>query len=306
MPNKWVSGIVHGTIGSDGSIIAATEGLTVRHTSKPSNPREARKVGQDFDAAWQIKNRVPGPFRFTAHFGGAIVVPVPWKALTKLDYWRMGHLLRKFFGSTGFPKWVAIMHVRNLGAPAVQSAAEPSGGMAETENLLVEQVFEIAELGIKNSYGGWVNVILPGQLRKHQARFDAEQRHVRGCMVASSPHWGTHVNEEVRLKMVPVGKDTLNGTTGIVTAGPVGDIELVILTQLRLTGMRYRFFDMETHNGAPMCRRIVAIAPRVGKSPVVIQLDTEGKIDDFGLHFVLDGENRTGALAYWHGGARCA
>lgn len=286
----WVKGIVSGRVTKEGEIIAETRNLQVMTTPKSADREAAIGEGLDANLLERVcKERKPGMFKGVAHFGGATAILVPWAALAKLDERRMARLLGKYYGymeRPAFPEWVAIMHVRNTGAPAQQNCAEPSGGMASSLNLLADQVSEMVETGIYCDKG-WVRFRLPDTLSAHQEAFDREQTRTWQMVHHGLPQW-----YEEQLELISVGRDQLNGQTGIVTAGPVGDVAFTCVARLHLVGTGWKFIDLETHNGVPMRRKMVAIAPRPGRSPAVFALSSEGALDDFGHHFVLDGENR--------------
>ena len=292
----WVKGVVCGEVTADRRIVAQTRNLQVMTTPKPPDPDAARAAGLDVDLLRRIhEERKPGRFEGLAHFGGATAMLVPWAALAKLDERRMKRLLDKYFGYMpvpAFPEWVAIMHVRNTGAPARQNDAEPSGGMAETTALLAEQVCEMVEMGVYRDEG-WSRFFLPSALALHQSAFDDEQRSIWSIVRPDL----RQVQEEP-LELLSVGLDHLDDQSGIVTAGPGGDVELTCVAKLHLQDTGWKFRDLETHNGNPMNRHMVAIAPRPGRSPVVLALNSEGALDDFGHHFVLDGENRELAVTH--------
>ncbi|MBI2552376.1 hypothetical protein HYW17_03715 [Candidatus Uhrbacteria bacterium] len=301
----WTKGIVFGEVTQDGRIVAQTRDLQVMTTPKPPDPDAARKAGLDVDTLERVhKERKPGKFEGVAHFGGATAMLVRWVALAHLDERRMSRLLEKYFGympEPAFPEWVAIMHVRNTGAPGRQNDAEPSGGMAETVNLLVDQIGEMVEMGVYKE-DGRARFVLPRELTDHQEKFDVVQTQAWDPFIARpegdvSPST-SFFSRDVGLELLTVGRDTLNGQAGVVTAGPVGDFAITSVAKLQLEGTGWKFRDLETHNGTPMRRRMVAIAPRPDRSPVVFALNFEGGLNDFGHHFVLDGENR--ALAVTH------
>lgn len=290
----WVKGTVFGVVHENGNIAASTRDLRVIETQKPGTPDEAVDVGLDLDAAVQLQKRKPGTFAFTAHFGGATAMLAPFSSLVQLDDRRMRRLYEKYFGplESGsyprFPEDVAIMHVRNTGAPVRQNDAEPSGGMAETLHLLAEQVKEMVEMGIVDPDGP-VLFLLPSELAEHQDEFDEEQR---SAWNVAYPDFAQCPGGTAALTLLDVGQDQLNGHAGILSVGPVGDVALTSVAHVRpLAKLPWRFLDLESHNGKPLHRHMVAIAPRPGKSPVVFQLNRDGIIDDFGHHFVLDGEN---------------
>lgn len=286
----WVKGTVSGEVTKDRRIIAATRNLQVMTTSKPPDPQAAIAEGLDVGLLKHIHEERPvGPFETVAHFGGATAMLVPWGALALLPDKLMDRLYRKY-GLWG--EEALIMHVRNTGAPAVQNAAEPSGGMAASVDLLAEQVGEMVEMGVC-LHNGWAGLILPDELKAYQERFQAQQREAWNILKPDFPHlYGAN------LELLSVGRDQFNGRAGILAAGPVGDFSFTVVTKLHLQGTGWRFVDLETHNGAPMRRHMVAIAPRQGRSPVVFQLNAEGALDDFGLHFVLDGENSDHCLTH--------
>lgn len=299
----WVKGEVSGEVTQDGRIIAVTDHLEVVRTPKPSDREAATAAGLDVDILKNIhEKRPPGKFHCTAYFGGATAMLVPWLALAgcfREDF--LARLLAKYYGylSEGervFPDLVAIMHVRNTGAPARQNDAEPSGGMAESVDLVAEQIGEMVEMGVRNDKG-WTRFLLPDKIKACQGRFDGQQRAAWRVLKRSFPR-----RYETRLELLSVGQDSLNGQSGIVTVGPVGDFEITSVAQLHLQGTGWKFVDVETmwvqtvgqddyNLEVPLCRHMVAIAPRPGRSPVVFQLDSGGSLDEYGHHFVLDGEN---------------
>ncbi|MDO8581265.1 MAG: hypothetical protein Q7S16_00110 [bacterium] len=289
----WVRGIVTGRINDDGRIIAETRALEVMQGLKPGTPKEAQDAGMDLAAGRQIQERKPGPFSFMGYFGGATAMVVPFVALTLLDERRMRRLYEKYFGPLKegekpcFPEDVAIMHVRNTGAPARQNDAEPSGGMAETTDLLVEQVGEMVEMGVLRSDHQWTRFLLPSEVAMHQEAFNHKQ--FEAWNLFSQALWVR--GESAQLELLRVGRDQFNGQSGIVTAGPVGDVAVTYVAKVHLNGTGWKFLDLETHNGNPMRRKMVAIVPRPYRSPLVLQLDENGGLDDFGHHFVLCGEN---------------
>lgn len=332
----WAKGLVSGEVTADGRIIAQTRGLQVMENAKPPDPAAAIAEGLDVQACQGVNARLPGIFKFTAHFGGATAMLVPWSALTLLDERRMARLLGKYYGympeaERRFPEWVAVMHVRNTGAPARQNDAEPSGGMAEITDLLADQVEEMVEMGVYRD-DGWVRFRLPAELASHQETFIREQEYVWHILKPDFPHY-----YGANLELLSVGRDQFNSRAGILAAGPVGDFSFTVVTKLHLRGTGWKFVDLETMQVArqrpddpwgedrktvPMRRHMVVIAPRLGggiteiemrrssgarevpvgqfpgRSPVVFQLNADGALDDFGHHFVLDGENRELAVTH--------
>lgn len=295
---SWIRGFVSGEV-SQGSIIGRTDNLEVMYTPKPVDPNAAKKEGLDVDLLdFLYKKRKPGQFKCMAHFGAATAILVPWDAITKPDELCMGRLLEKYFGymsacgtKPAFPGWVAVMNVRNTGAPARQNDAEPFGGMAHSLNLLADQVGEMVEMGVYRD-GGWTHFLLPKILADYQSKLYNEQE-----MTWKIVKPGFCKSNEARIELMNVGSDELDGRCGIVTVGPVGDVSIISVAKLCLEGTNWKFCDLEIHNNKPMNRHTVAIAPRIGRSPVVFQLN-QGKLDDFGHHFVLDGENRELAVTH--------
>ncbi|MBM3250625.1 MAG: hypothetical protein FJZ07_00050 [Candidatus Nealsonbacteria bacterium] len=184
---------------------------------------------------------------------------------------------------------------------AVWNAAEPSGGMAADVNLDSERFCEAVEVGLYNT-DGWVRFLLPVEFEAYQGAFDKEQRYAWEITKPGFP-----CVAEARLEILPFGRDVFNSVSGVIAGGPVGDFSFITIVKLHLEGVGWRILDTEMradNSGSkepiwlPLHRRVVAIVPRVGKSPLVFQTTPDGELDERGLHFVLDGENRELAISH--------
>lgn len=277
-------------IAPDGTITATRSDLVVREGSRPKTADEA---GANPETFAQIRNRTPGEFQTPAFLGGATAIVVPFRALAWLPDTLMERLRVKY-GFDAWPDEVLVMLVRNTGAPAIQNAAEPAGGMAEDTNLLLEQLKEIVEVGVYREPGGWVRFLLSDGLTAHQAAFDAEQQNAWEIVSSSTP-W-TH-GHEARLEILPVGSDMLDGRRGVVTVGPVGDFSFLSIARLHLEGAGWQLFDTEARPGkdgetewVALHRTVIVVVPREGKSPIGFQFGDDGRLHPCGVHVALSGE----------------
>ncbi|MDO8435257.1 MAG: hypothetical protein Q7S89_01065, partial [bacterium] len=249
--------------------------------------------GADLAVYERIRNRRPGSFDTQTFIGGATAFVVPLKSLALLSDPLMEKLERKFgkFGDDA-----CIMLVRNTAAGAVWNAAEPSGGMAESSDLLLEQLKETVEVGVYCEEG-WVKFELDPSLTKLQDEFDREQqfwwsivwadRKVQACIPR-------------RLELLPIGTDEFNGRKGIISAdGPVGDFSFLSIARLHLEGSGWRVLDTECRPGnvekgepewVPLLRTVVAIVPRQGKSPVMLEFGPDDALHPGGIHVALSRE----------------
>lgn len=291
----WVKGIVSGEITSDGRIVATTRDLRVMKGQRPGHIHETGATPEVFH---RIRQRMPGAFETHAFLGGAAAFVVPFRVLALLPEHLMDKLREKY-GAWGDDAYIAL--VRNTGAPAVWNAAEPSGGMAETTNLVLEQLCEMVEVGVYNDRG-WVRFRLTEEFADCHGAFDAEQGKWWGI---ARPGFSSCAH--ARLEILPVGHDSFNDRPGVLAVGPVGDFSFTLVVKLHLDGTGWRILDTEARPGkveagepqwVALHRQVVAIVPRQGKSPLVLQMTREGILDERGLHFTLDGENRELAISH--------
>lgn len=286
----WVKGIVSGCIEDDGRIIAMTREIEVVATPKP---RTFEESGSDAEAFDRLQRRVPGEFETVAHFGGATAVLVRFNALALLSDSLMAKLVQKYgtWGDTAF-----MAPVRNIAGGGRWNDAEPCGGMFEGEKggWSFEWLEETCELGVFKD-DGWCKFVLPQELSSFQEAFDRQQK-----FWWSVVRPGFSCRHEAPIQFLPIGKDLFDGVHGIITAGPVGDFAPTRIAELHLEGLGWRFLDTETmdvNRGkemphyVPLHRKVVAIVPREGKAPLVLELHPEGHLHPGGHHFVLCGEN---------------
>lgn len=289
---SWVRGVVSVDILGDGSMHACTSELEVVEGQKPLTFEDSGADAEVFDC---LRRREPGRFETVAYFGGATAILVPFGTLSLLSASEMARLDQKF-GFAGMPlvgRQALMMLVRNTGAPAQWNCAEPAGGMASDVDLELEAVKEIVELGVFHDEG-WLGFRLAAGSAEHQAALHGEQEEV----------WGA-VNPDLRLTNwttlhdMSLGQDSLDGRTGIVSAGPVGDLSLCTVKRIG-TEPRFsdgwRFLDTELHLGSdgeviPLRRKVVAVVPRDDKAPVMFELGPDGRLHVGGVHVVLEGEN---------------
>lgn len=291
----WVKGLVTGEITPDKRIIARTTDLQIMQGARPAHITESWATPAVFD---RIRSREPGRFETMAFMGGAGAFIVPFSSLALLPE-RLMDKLREKYGLWGEQAYIAL--VRNTGAPAIWNTAEPSGGMAEKTTLVIEQFCEMTEVGVHND-NGWVRFLLPKEFETHQRDFDEEQEF---WWQIAKP--GFFSKSNARLEILPVGKDEFNGRPGVLAVGPVGDFSFTLVVKLHLEGTGWKILDTEARPGKsdagepawlPLRCQVVAIVPRQGKSPLVFQMTRDGALDERGLHFVLDGENRDLAISH--------
>lgn len=292
---SWVKGHVFGEITSDKRIIARTTNLQVMEGVRPRHISDSWATAEVFE---RIRQREPGNFETMAFMGGAGAFVIPFSALALLPE-RLMDKLREKYGQWGQDAYIAL--VRNTGAPYVWNAAEPSGGMAENTNLILEQLCEMVEVGVYCDEG-WVRFVLPKEMAHCQDRFDREQEFWWGI---ARP--GFSPCASATLEILPFGRDEFNSRRGVLAVGPVGDFSFTLVVKLHLKGTGWKILDTEARPGrseasepewTPLLRQVVAIAPRSGKSPLVFQMTREGVLDERGLHFVLEGENRDLAISH--------
>lgn len=285
----WVKGVVHGAIHRDGTIECDATDLVVIEGQRPKSIEEAGSDAGVFD---DIRTRTPGRFITSAFLGGATALLVPWKSLVLLDQRSMG-LLQVKYGIAEWPEWALALLVRNSAAPAIQNAAEPAGGMAETPDLLLEQLKEIAELCVFNDMG-CREFALPRELHEHDDAFQSEQR-------AWWSHNGMRAGNAMpaALTMLDIGRDRFNDRRGVVTVGPVGDLSFLTLARLQLDGVGWRLCDTECRPGRPgeqqwmpLRRTVMVVVPRTGKSPIGLEFGEDGGLHPCGIHVALSGEAR--------------
>ncbi len=292
---NWIQALVVGEIEADGSIHLTIKQMTPMTSPRPKSVEES---GADPDMIRRINERVPGRIETLGFIGGAVAQIVPLDAMDLLPQAHMAKLYQKYglFGPDAF-----LAMVRNTGANAIWNCAEPSGGMAEDANLMLDQLKEGCELGIFND-DGWCHLILPPELASFQAEFTAEQRFWWEIVKPGFP-----VGSDAGIELLPVGRDTRNGQPGICRCGPVGDVSFTIVTRITLSYSWFRFLDTESRPGrlsegerawVPLRRKVVAIVPRPKKSPLMLELNPEGQLHPGGLHVVIDGENTRHVISH--------
>lgn len=287
----WVKGIVSGRIEDDGRIIAMTRDIEVVQTDKPRTFEESGSDAAVFD---RLQRRVAGAFETVAHFGGATAVLVRSDALALLSDPLMAKLVQKYglWDDTTF-----IAPVRTTSGGGRWNDAEPCGGMFEGEKdgWPFEWLEETCELGVFRE-DGWLRFILPEELRSFQEAFDRRQ-----SFWWSVVRPGFSCRHEAPIRFLPIGRDHFDGIHGIITAGPVGDFAITRIAQLYLEGTGWHFLDTESRPGnrdkgepewVPLHRKVVAIVPREGKAPLMLELHPEGHLHPGGLHLAIDGENK--------------
>lgn len=291
----WVKGVVYGGILDDGRIVAKTRDLVVMETPKPGTSDEARIAGMDLVACERLMRREPsGSFDFVAYFGGATAILVPFDALTLLSPAHMEKLRAKY-GVWG--KETFIAPVRTTSGGGRWNDAEPCGGMFEGEKLgwPFEWLEETCELGVFGT-DGWVRFILPEDIRHLQEAFDRRQEFWWSVVRPGFPR-----RYEARIRFLEFGNDRFDDAPGIITAGPVGDFAVTRVARLDLEGTGWRFLDTESRPGnrqngesewVGLDRKVVAIVPREGRAPLMLELHPEGHLHPGGLHLAIDGENK--------------
>lgn len=290
-----MQGHVTGTIQEDGSIHLTIANLVPQETPRP---RTIEESGANPEMIRRINARVPGPIDTLGFIGGAVAQLVPLESMELLAGPLMDKLRQKYgrFGDVAY-----LTMVRNTAANAIWNTAEPSGGMAECANLVLDQLKEGCELGVYND-DGWCRLTLPSELAAFQPEFDEEQRFWWNIVNPGFPvgHNGT-------IEVLPFGHDSRNGQPGIWKCGPVGDISFTIVTKVNLTGDSFRFLDTESRPGnpaknepawVPLRRKVMAIVPRDGRNPLMLELDPEGRLHSGGLHVVIEGENRQYVISH--------
>lgn len=290
MPVNWVQPLVRGEITEDGRIICKTSGFRFMETPRP---RTFAESGADPAVYDRIRRRVPGKFKTRVFIGGATAFVVPLDSLALLPDALMQKLERKF---GKFGEDACIMLVRNTAAGAVWNAAEPAGGMAESTDLVFEQLEESCEVGVYKEVEGWLPFDLPPQLKAQQARFSDKQDN---WWKVVRPGFGP-TRRSALLDFLPIGSDELNGREGIISAdGPVGDFSFLSVARLHLEGTGWRVLDTESRPGdpakgepewVPLRRTVVAIVQRVAKSPVMLEFGPDGALHPGGIHVALSGE----------------
>lgn len=286
----WVQGIVTVSIDPNGDITATVSEV---HVQDGPRPQTIEASGADPEVFDRIRRRAPGEWRTLAFLGGATAITIPSSALTWLPEPLMERLAVKY-GIDRWPDEVLVMLTRNTAAPVIQNSAEPAGGMADSTNLLLDQLEEIVEVGVYRE-DGWMRFLLPRELGEHQASFDLEQRHAWKIVRSGFP--GKY---EAALEVLPIGRDTFDGRRGVVTVGPVGDFSFLHLARLHLVGLvGWRLLDTEARPGnrdagepewVALRRTVMVVVPRPGKSPIGFQFGDDGALHPCGIHVALSGE----------------
>lgn len=287
----WLQALMTGIITHNRRILCDTSHPRLMDAPRPKSVAES---GADPVALNRIRGRIPGVFETLGFIGGAVAQLVEFDQLELLPDVQMEKLKTKY-GDWYNRAYLAM--VRTTGANAIWNCAEPSGGMAENEHLVLERLKEGLDLGLYHD-DGWVRFQLPPDLAEYQDDLDREQ----ACA------WelirpGLQPIATAEIELLNEGHDTRNGFRGIVTAGPVGDISHTIITQLRLprTETGWRVLDAECRPGnpergepdwVPLRRKVVAIVPRHNQSPLMFELDPDGRLHPGGLHLAVEGENR--------------
>lgn len=283
----WIQGDLAITIAHDGSIDVDARALNVRDGPPPVSLAAS---GADPMVLAAIRHRTPGAYGMRTFLGGATATLVPTRALRWLDA-RSMKLIRAKHGE--LPEVVCVMLVRDSAAPAAQNAAEPTGGVAESTDLFLEQVREIVEVGVYRD-DGWMRFLLPEHLRAYQHAFDEEQQAVWSCVRPGFPQQHT-----APLAFLPYGKDRFLGRQCVVTTGAVSNVLFLSIARLELPvdGAPWRLCDMECRPGigqeppwVPLRRTVVIVMPRDGRSPLLMECAPDGGVHPCGIHVPLSHE----------------
>ncbi len=283
----WLRGYLRGQI-RNGRVWADVLSAQLQADPRPSTFEE---VGANARAYEMLQNRTDGEFETYAFLGGATALLVDGTKLEQLSEELLKRLIPDKFGLCG--ELMMLNAVRNTRANGPRNAAEPSGGMAESANLVLERVREIVEFGFYRA-DGWCRILLPEALAAFQAEFDTEQQFYWDLVRP-----GFHRTSEAQLELLSVGADSFNGEKGVISVGPVGDLSFLQIAKLNLPGTGWRVLDTECRSGdpkqnepkwVPLRRRIMGIRPREDKSPVMFEFAAEGGLNEFGLHIPLSGE----------------
>ncbi len=288
---KWLKGRLRVDITPQRDITATADELEILPFPKPNVDQD---YGQNPAAIDAIRQRIPAHIETIAHFGGATAVLVPAQSVALLSEGEMRNWSTKF-GGFG-PEWMAVL-ARNAKPRVWTSALSLAGGMFESPSFLWELLEEMLELGIFNDEG-WLRYLLPDLIKELQAKFDEAQDFWWNVVWPEFPCVGT-----AQIEPTGLGRDSLNGIKGVFTIGDgLGDAAITQIVFVNLPGTGWRFLDTECtlgkvgdnqHVWIPMSRRPWLIAPRDGRAPVALPLDSDGNLDGLGVPFVIDGENVT-------------
>ncbi len=279
--------LVKGRVYVDGRIKA--EVVEIEPGEGP-RPRGVEDVpGADPAVLKRIQDRVPGVFKTWCWPGGATAICAPWGGLLTLPAPLVGKLVVKY------GLWepdVFLMEVRNTGAPHIQNVAEFSGGMAESANLPLEAMLETVEMGFSLD-DGWASFDVSALAKEdYSAEVLAEQELWWGIAQPGFPRKYT-----LRLEPMSIGKDTLDGRQGVISARVEGDFSLLIGARVALEpGSGWKLRDLESHEEQDgrvlvLDRKITAVANRrLGRSPIMFEFDKAGGLDECGLHVALSHE----------------
>ncbi|MBI3115685.1 MAG: hypothetical protein HYZ09_04330 [Candidatus Kerfeldbacteria bacterium] len=292
----WVQARVQGHVTEDGRVEVALSDLTLKEGKKPSSFEEA---GTNPEMSRRINERIPGPIDTLGFIGGAVAWLLPFDQLALLDEWLMAKLEQKYGPWEHAQTY--LMQVRNTGAPGIWNCAEPTGGMPENQELIEEQLLESLELGLyrKGYRGEFTFTRVPGDIMD---RIYGEQHRLWELVRPSL--------KKVDMILVDLpkrGRDLWNRKPGVIACGPVGDITFVRYAFPRLTGSGWRVCDLETRPGnraageaaeVPLRRQCHILVKREQGAPLVLPFTKDGGLDDFGLPFILDGENVQHAISH--------
>lgn len=291
----WLQARMRGEITADRRIILNS---SEHRIMDPPRPERVEESGANPEMLRKIQAREPGQINTLGYVGGAIAQIVPFHALSLLEPKLMAKLVVKY-GAWEDTAYLAM--VRTTSGSYIWNCAEPSGGMADTPILQLEQLKEGVELGIFKK-DGWLQFLLPNSLREYQAEFDQEQTFWWNIVRPGFPR-----AYSAPIEFLPVGNDSWDGRPGIINAGDIGNIQVVNTARIHLQGTGWQFVDTESRPGNPakeepewvaLRRKVMAIVPRPGRTPLMLELDSEGRLHPGGLHVAIEGENRGYVISY--------
>lgn len=279
----WVSSQVTGQINTDGAIRLTSSNHVLMEGPKPASLEESGNMPADWE---RILNRTTGAVSTKTHIGGALAIVVRTSALKLFGSERLDQRLWEKMKVEIPPGMVHIGCIRNIGAPTSQLWAEAYGGMVTSLEFELEQLMEGIGECLVYKEDGYARVLLPEHLSQFQEKVDEEVAYIWNCVNPGFPQ-----KYEVSIEILPIGCDSLDNRVGFAIGGPVGDLGFLSIAQLNLpeTG-DWMVRDGELYGETPLNRRSVMIAPRPGRSPVMLTFDLNGGLDGKGLFVPLSGE----------------
>ncbi|MEI6477622.1 MAG: hypothetical protein WCO52_01385 [bacterium] len=281
-PAGWVLSTVTGTVEDDGTIHLNSFDHVPQFSPKPSSSVESRVTDYDFNG---ISQRTSGVYKTNTHIGGAISMMVPLAALRMFGSEKWD---QRLLGRVGEPntRIVHVAAIRNAGAPAEQFVAAPFGGMATSTEFELEQLMEGIGECLVFQDDGWARVRLPDKLAHHQQRVDEELHHIWSIVRPDFPQ-----KYEVDIALHDIGRDTLDGRSGVISCGPVGDLALLSFAALDLTPVgNWMLRDGELSGDRALNRPFVAMFERRGCSPLMFPCKREGGFDPNGMAVPISGD----------------